>query len=292
MTKKKVLGKGLSALIPDTTTIPEEELVSIDISLIKPSPNQPRTNFDEKSLRELAKSIEESGMLQPIIVRKMGEKYELVVGERRYRAVKMSGLNDIPAIVKDISDREAIQMALIENIHREDLNPVEEAIAYKYLLDEYDLRQEDIAKLVGRSRPYITNSLRLLTLPEEVKEMLVAGEITSGHARALLSLVDEKTILKYARSIIKEGMTVRAVEKLSLTATDSTSSEKEKKRRKKITSDKTEIALRAVIETLQKTLSREVKIFYNKGKGKIVLEFYSDDDLNNLLDELGYKGGR
>lgn len=287
MAKRTALGKGLKALIPDGEGT--EELVSIEISLIKPSPNQPRITFDEESLRELARSIEESGVLQPIIVREVGDSYQLVVGERRYRAAKIVGLETIPAIIKDLSDREATQIALIENIHREDLNPIEEATAYRNLMDEFDLKQEDVAGLVGRSRSYIANSVRLLSLPDIVKKHLIEGKLTIGHARALLSFGDEKIIAKLARRIIKDQLTVRDIEELSRTADDEDGEDEKEKSEEKAELD---LELEFICENLQKILSRKVKIFYNEGKGRIVMEFYSDDDFNNLLKRLGYKGRR
>jgi ParB family chromosome partitioning protein len=281
--KRKALGKGLNALIPDTEL--SEELSFVDITKVKPSPDQPRKSFNEESIKELSKSIEESGILQPLIVRPENGHYILVVGERRLRAAKIAGLDEVPVIIKDINTKEAMQMALIENIHREDLNPIEEAIAYKQLIEEYDIRQEDVAKLVGRSRPYIANSMRLLTLPDVVKEMLIAGDITTGHARALLALGEEEYIIKTAKRIITDGMTVRMIEDLSREEVDDEDT-------KPVKRDETDILIESITESLQNILSREVKIFYNRGKGKVVLKYISDEDFNDLLKQLGFKGWR
>jgi len=280
----------LNALIPETDIALEEELTFIRIELIKPSPFQPRQSFDEESLKELAKSIEESGVLQPIIVRRDGDEYQIVIGERRYRACMIAGLKTIPAVIREVSDREAMQIALIENIHREDLNPIEEATAYQQLIDEFNLRQEDVAKLVGRSRPYIANSLRLLSLPDIVKEYLIKGDLTAGHARALLAFNGDKTIINLAKRTVKEGLSVREVERLSRVKNGDIDIEDEAPGEK--VERKIDIALRDITDVLQNNLSRKVKIFYNKGRGRLVFEFYSDDDLNILLEQLGYKGRR
>jgi len=239
---KRGLGKGLGALIPTDLdvmaeltqaeeTVPNDnKIVEIKIDLIEPNKYQPRKVFQQEALEELAKSIKEHGLVQPIVVRKAGDKFELVAGERRWRAAKLAGLEKIPALIKDFNLQETTEIALIENIQREDLNPLEEASAYQLLLDEFKLTQEELAKKVGKSRPYIANTLRLLSAPTEIQQHVIEGKLTAGHARALLPLPPAGQI-QLAEKIIKENLSVReteAIVKSVLTIKD----EQKKKQRK------------------------------------------------------------
>ena len=213
--KKRGLGRGLSALINDDISLEEEEnlIKDIEIKLIEANKDQPRRNFREENLLELSKSIKENGIIQPIIVRKKGRKYELIAGERRLRAAEMAGLKTVPSIVKDIDDGKSAKFALIENIQREDLNPVEEAKAYRSIMDKYSISQEELSKEVGKSRSYISNSLRLLNLEDEILDYIVDGKLSQGHGKALLSLKDSSLHSKIAKDIIKRELSVRDTER-------------------------------------------------------------------------------
>ena len=209
------LGKGLSAIFSENDTEDKNEIVTLKISQIEPNRSQPRRDFDEEALRELSDSIAAHGVLQPILVRpQIYGGYQIVAGERRYRASRMAGLTEIPAIIRELSDSETMQIALIENLQRRDLNALEEAKGYKTLIDEYGFSQEDVARTVGKSRPAVANTLRLLSLPEDVKPMLESGRLSAGHARALLGIEDEKTAAQTAEKIVKEGLSVRETETL------------------------------------------------------------------------------
>ncbi len=218
MPKKGGLGKGLEAIFGELDELEKDnKVVAISLELIDKNPFQPREDFDEKGVKELAESIKEKGIIQPIIVRENGDKYQIVVGERRFIAARMAGLKSIPAIVKDISDEESAEIALIENIQRKDLNPVEEALAYKRLIDNFGYTQEELAKKIGKDRATIANGLRLLNLPDDIKEKLKRGLISAGHARAILSLRDEADQKRLADEIIKRKLSVREAEKAAKT---------------------------------------------------------------------------
>ena len=209
------LGKGLSAIFSENDTEDKNEVVTLKISQIEPNRNQPRRTFDEDALQELALSISEHGVLQPILVRPMiYGGYQIVAGERRYRASRMAGLTEIPAIVRELTDSETMQIALIENLQRSDLTTLEEAMGYQTLMDEYDVSQEDVARIVGKSRSAVANTLRLLSLPDEVKDLLEQGKLSAGHARALLIVEDDKIAVDTARKIVSDGLSVRETEKL------------------------------------------------------------------------------
>ena len=220
-TKKRGLGKGLSALIPEQSQISlfEDDLdkgpvVELDITSIESNKEQPRKTFEKEALEELTNSIKQYGVIQPIVVRKKGEKYEIIAGERRWRAAKEAKLNEMPCIIKEVDDKESLKLALIENIQRENLNPIEEAYAYKTLIDEYSLTQEEVAQALGKSRSYISNTLRLLNLDEEIIEYIHEGKITSGHGKALLGINDRKERLKLAKAIVEGNLNVRETEKI------------------------------------------------------------------------------
>ncbi len=216
MPKKGGLGKGLEALFGELDDFEKENrITTIALDLIESNPFQPRENFDEKGIEELAESIKEKGVIQPIIVREHGDKYQIVAGERRFLAAKKAGLSSIPAIIKDITDEESAEIALIENVQRKDLNPIEEALAYKRLIENFHYTQEELAKRIGKDRATIANSLRLLNLPEEIIEKIKRGLITAGHARAILSLKDEGEQKRLAEEIIEKKLSVRESERLA-----------------------------------------------------------------------------
>ncbi len=268
---KRRLGRGLSALIPDADE--EDGVREVELGLIKPNPYQPRTEFDDQKLEELARSIEEHGVIQPIIVRKKDGGYELVAGERRWRAAKKAGIRKIPAIVKEYSDGQMLEIALLENLQREDLNPIEEATAYKQLIEDLGITQETLSKRIGKSRSVIANSIRLLNLPEEIQNLLAKGKITTGHARALLSLDNEEEQKQMAQKILERDLTVREIEKLV----------KKPKKQNKL-SKKTNPLIIHLEDILKQFFGTKVKVRSGKNKGKIEIEYYSEEDLERILE--------
>ncbi len=290
---KKVLGKGISALIPQTPEKPAKEQNEINyllINEISPNPYQPREN-PEEDLSDLITSIKEKGILQPIVVRPRRQvnsdqiTYELVVGERRFRAARLAGLTEIPAIIKGVSETEMLEYALIENIQRADLNPIEEAQGYKKLVEEFGMTHETIATKVGKDRSTITNALRLLTLPESVQNYLRQGKITTGHARALLALAEKKTQEMLCERIVREGLSVRQVEELCYPQ------KKSRIRIRKSLSSVMEkdLHIEVLEEKLQEYLRTRVRINKTAQRGVILIEFYSDDDLNRLIKIIMHK---
>lgn len=282
MAKKGGLGTGLDALFQDNSPIESEKsIITLSINEVEPNREQPRKEFNESALSELSKSIEKNGVIQPILVRpKAGGAYQIVAGERRWRASRMAGLTEIPVVIREMSDEEAAVFALIENLQREDLNPVEEAEGIRSLIEEFGMTQEEAADRVGKSRTAVTNTLRLLKLPENILSMVAKGKITAGHARALISLEDEGKMLKIANAIIDNNLTVREVEKMVKTALagESAKPQKREKKRDKYY-DEVELAL-------TDTLGRKVKIYLSKGgKGTLEFEFFGKEDLNKLAKE-------
>jgi ParB family chromosome partitioning protein len=280
--QKQALGKGLGALIPDLSSLDDKERKALgvnDIELEKIVPNefQPRKHFDDEKLKELAASIKEQGVIQPIIVHKMSGGYQLIAGERRWRAARLAGLKTIPALVKEATKRELLEMALIENIQREDLNPLEAAEAYKRLQDEFKLTQDDLAQRVGKERSTVTNFLRILSLPKEVKHEIATGSLSMGHAKALLSLERVRDQLRAAALIVKKGLSVREAESI---ATRLKNPPKEKRVRQSH-------ELKAVAEKLTKSLGTKVSISARSKGGRIVIEYYSTDELDRLLEKIG-----
>lgn len=275
--QRKALGKGLSALIPDNIEQDElDKIKEIDINLISPNPNQPRKNFEKDKLEELSESIKRYGLIQPIIVKKEDKIYTIIAGERRWRASKIAGLTSIPCIVRDIENKNASELALIENIQREDLNPIDEANAYDYVMERYAITQEELSDVVGKSRVYVTNILRLLNLDNYVKEKIISNEISQGHARAMLSL-DKKAQINLTDRIIKEGLNVRDVEKIVRDI-------KNPKIKKTVEKDKFVLNIE---EALTSRFSSKVKITSKRNKGKIEIEYKSNEDLNRLLSLFG-----
>ncbi len=280
---RRALGKGLDALIPEVKrdAVPGRgDIVELDIEQIAANPYQPRTKMSEISLEDLKESISERGVLQPVIVRKKAGRYELVAGERRLRAAKLAKLETIPAIVKQVSDSEALEIALVENLQREDLNPIDEARGYNELIKRFNLTQEELAKKIAKDRSTIANVLRLLNLPEEVKAGLEEGRITMGHARALLGLSEEKHIRSVYRTLLHRGLSVRQVEALVRRKN------KSKKRRAR-SAPPVSAELGYIEEELMRKLGTRVKIISQGGHGRIEIEYYSDDDLTRILEAIG-----
>ena len=280
--KRGGLGTNLDSLIPTSLTVGETEVAQqneVPISSISPNPRQPRTVFDEDALNELIASIKEIGILQPPVVRKVSEgRYELIMGERRFRAAKAAGLKSIPVIIRQTPNNELLREALIENIHRSQLNPLEEAAAYAGLLSDFGCTHDELAAKLGRSRPLISNMLRLLNLPPTVQRKVAAGVISAGHARALLGLSDEKEIEKLANRIVAEGLSVRATEEIVATAGPAKKSGKAKA---KVGISGTALAS---AELLSDYLDTRVTIEQGKGKGKITIEFAGNEDLQRIVD--------
>ncbi|MDD6017962.1 MAG: ParB/RepB/Spo0J family partition protein [Clostridiales bacterium] len=273
------LGKGLDALLGGYT--PEENSVNtISIYLIDNNSEQPRREFDERKLSELAASIREHGIVQPIIVKKTGERYRIIAGERRFRAAKMAGLNEVPAIIRDMNEQEMGEIALIENLQRVDLNPMEEAAAIKKLMVEYDLTQEEIAKKLGKSRPAVANSVRLLALPDEIQGLLREGKLSSGHARIISSLRDEKMMLSLAREAAEKGCSVRETERLAAAMLEEADKEKPvRKKAQKLSSEMLDAQQR-----LTERFGTKVSFNGDEDKGKIVIEYFSKEELMNIYD--------
>ena len=283
MAKRGGLGTNLDALIPTSLTVAGKEVGQqneIDINLISPNPKQPRTVFDEAALTELMVSIKEIGILQPPVVREVsGGRYELIMGERRYRAAKAVGLKTIPVIIRQTPDNELLREALIENIHRSQLNPLEEGAAYAQLLSDFNCTHEELAAKLGRSRPHLSNTMRLLTLPQAVQKRVALGIISAGHARALLGLTDAAEIEKLANRIVAENLSVRSVEEIIATGGSGKKSTKRKSR-----SGNPE--LNEIAEELGDYLDTRVKIEGSAGKGKIVIEYSGGQDLQRIIKEI------
>ena len=280
MAKKGGLGRGLDALFAENDTA-QGGVVSLKITEIEPNKNQPRKEFDEAALAELAQSISLHGVLQPLLVKPMTNgRYLLVAGERRWRASRMAGLSVVPVIIREMDEKEVAEISLIENLQREDLNPVEEALGYKELMDAYALTQDEVAKRVGKSRPAIANALRLLVLPDDVLDMLSKGRISAGHARALLSFPEESDISAAAKMIEKKGLSVRETEKLS----KSEKAQKDKALTAKVKNSDTyydEMQL-----ALTEQLGKKVSVSYAGNKGVLQIEFYSKEELSHLAEKL------
>ena len=280
MAKKNVLGKGLDSLIPENIKVEKNEPAGkellIRISDIEPNKEQPRKKFDEDALNELAESIKQYGIIQPIVVTKPKNGfYEIIAGERRWRAAKLAGLKEVPVIIKDYSNIEIVEIALIENIQRENLNPIEEAIAYKRLLTEFNLKQDEVAERVSKSRVAITNSMRLLNLDERVQEILINEMISMGHARALLGIEDGDEQYNLAMRVFDEKLSVRDIEKIV----------KAKNNKKKVEKPKEKEVLYQDLEEKLKSIFGTKVTINNKGnKGKIEIEYYSKEDLERIYD--------
>jgi ParB family chromosome partitioning protein len=274
--KKNGLGKGLGALIRENEHDINSSVTELKITELEANQNQPRRFFDDQALQELSGSIKEHGVVQPIIVRKLDDSYQIVAGERRWRAARLAGLKTVPVIIKDYSNVQVMQIALIENLQRQDLNSIEEALAYKSLIEEHDMTQERISEKIGKSRSAIANTLRLLNLPEEIKNMVVHGKISAGHARALLTIEDKNKQLEIAQKIVEQQLNVRDIEKLVM--------QKDNKEEKK--ENKKDVEIIELEERLKNTFATKVNIIHKKNKGKIEIEYYSNDDLERILELL------
>lgn len=278
MNKKFGLGKGLGALIPEEEITSENnEILKVSMNLIKANENQPRKAFDEEKIESLSESIKEHGVVQPIVLRKEDDTFIIVAGERRWRASKLAGLKEIPAVVMDLTDKQVLEISLIENIQREDLNPIEEAAAYKKLINEFEFTQEELSKRIGKSRTAVTNCLRLLNLDSRVQEYLIDGVISEGHGRALLAIDDKDVQFRIAQTIIDESLNVRDTEKLI-------------RNLGKVKADKKEnepnIYYNDIKDKLEGYFGTKVSLISKKNKGKIEIEYYSEEDLQRILDIL------
>ncbi|MDD5060490.1 MAG: ParB/RepB/Spo0J family partition protein [Candidatus Omnitrophica bacterium] len=283
--ERRALGKGLSALIPEKAAeaaAHKEEIIYVQSGQIKPNPFQPREDFDQQSIEELAQSIKEKGVIQPLLVRRRGDNYELIAGERRLRAASSLGLKEIPIIVREVSDQDSLELALIENIQREGLNPIEEAHAYQHLLDKFNVTQEKISEVLGKARVTITNTLRLLKLPHEVQDEMKKGRISFAHGRALLEVEDANQQRRLAQDIISKGLSVRELESLL-------KSIRPKVAKRKIGAGLREPIVAILEEQLQHALATKVRISKRKKRGHINIEFYSQEDLERIVNVI--KGG-
>lgn len=279
--RNKVLGRGLEALFSDVkgSESSVNEILNIDINKITPNENQPRKTFENDKIEELAQSIKNHGMIQPIVVKKIESGYEIVAGERRWRASRKAELKEIPCIVKELDEKTHMLIALIENMQRENLNAIEEAVAFERMAEKFKLTQDEISKSVGKSRPYITNTLRLLKLPEEIKNFVLSGELSSGHGRALVGIDDKKKQLELAKMIIEKGLSVRQTEMLADSIEKSNGS---KQKRVKETSAE----LVRIENDIKSILGTKVTISQGKKRGKIEIEYYSHDELERLIEIL------
>ena len=273
--RRPALGRGLGALIPGGSPAERRGLINLGIEEIHPDKSQPRRHFDDQNLNELAESIRSKGVLLPLIVRRAQEGYVIVAGERRWRAAQKAGLRELPVLVKEVTGKEAFELALIENIQREDLNPVEEAEAYRRLVEEHGLTQEELAQRVGKERSTVANALRLLRLPEAIKQSIVAGSLSMGHARALLALPEEGDLKKAAEKVIAEGLSVRAAEALVQRL-------KSKRGAKKDQGEKT-VHTRHVVEKLQRKLGAKVELKDKGGAGTLEIRYGTPQELERIL---------
>lgn len=280
--KKKALGRGLGSLIQEAQSETGGSAVTADsmvaIESIHPNPNQPRTHFNDAELNELSDSIAEHGVLQPLLVRKDAEGYEIIAGERRYQASKIAGLTEVPVIIKDVDDQKMLEIALIENLQRSDLNPIEEAKGYKQLIKQSGMTQEVLSKAVSKSRSAITNSLRLLDLPEPVQQYLFDGRLTAGHARAILAVPYEEQRIKLAEKVVQEGLSVRATENLApLFSVGDTP---------KAPRPVTPQSFKKAARVLRGVFNTNVRVKSTRGKNKIEIEFKDEDELAQILDRM------
>ncbi len=283
--ERKALGKGIGALIPEKTTEEKQEkIIYAAIDKIKPNPFQPREDFDLQGMEDLIQSIKEKGVIQPVLVRRQGDYYELIAGERRLRAANSLNLKEIPIIVKDVQDRDSLEISLIENIQRQELNPIEEARAFLYLIDKFGVTQEKLSEVLGKSRVSVTNTLRLLKLPKEIQDEMKKGRISFAHGRVLLELEDINQQRRLAHEIIANGISVRELENLVQTHRP-----RNNKRRMR-SSIPAEPYIAVMEEELQHILATKIRITKQKKRGHIVIEFYSPQDLERIVTRI--KGGK
>ncbi|MEN0651294.1 ParB/RepB/Spo0J family partition protein [Caldifermentibacillus hisashii] len=276
----KGLGKGLDSLFSNVKLEEEETVQEVNIKELRPNPYQPRKIFSDEAIEELKQSILEHGILQPLIVRKSIKGYEIVVGERRYRAAKMAGLDIVPVVVRDLNDQQMMELAVLENLQREDLTPIEEGAAYQMLMDQLHITQEQLAKRLGKSRPHIANHVRLLSLPKEIQQLIIDGKLSMGHGRALLGLKKKDKIKPVVDKVIKEQLNVRQLEQLVNNLNKNVPRETNKQKEKK------DIFLIEQETYLRERFGTTVYIKQSKNKGKIEIQFFSKDDLNRILEML------
>jgi ParB family transcriptional regulator, chromosome partitioning protein len=279
--ERKALGKGISALIPTQVEDNSKKIVFLPLSQIRPNPFQPREDFDLEAMEDLVQSIREKGIIQPVLVRPKGEFYELIAGERRLRAAKTLEINEIPAIIKEANDQDSLEIALIENIQRKELNPIEEARAYQYLIDKFNLTQDEVSEVLGKARASVTNILRLLKLPAEIQEEVKNGRISFAHGRTLLEIADSNLQRRLVQDIIAKSLSVRELESIIKTS------------RPRLTTSKVRIRVnvsdpytKIMEEELQQALSTKVRISKKKKRGSIVVEFYSQEDLERIVRKI------
>ena len=288
MVNERGLGRGLGALLGDAALQSQEGgSLSLPISQVEPSQKQPRKRFEEEALQDLADSIRANGIIQPLTVRRLSSGYyQIIAGERRWRAAKLAGLTEVPAVIIEADDRKVMELALIENLQREDLNPVEEASGYRSLMEDYGLTQEEAARRVGKSRPAVANALRLLALPDPVRQLLEEGKLSAGHARAILAVPSGEAQMKLAKKVVADGLSVRQTESLAKRLAEGAKEAPAPK------GDDLSIYDRAAEKDLGARLGRKVHIVRGRRKGRIELEYYDPEDLNALLDLLGQMPGR
>ncbi|MDP4161501.1 MAG: ParB/RepB/Spo0J family partition protein [Bacillota bacterium] len=277
----KGLGKGLNAFFPKMEADIEETIREIKVKELRPNPYQPRKVFEPEAIEELKLSILEHGILQPLVVRKSIKGYEIVVGERRFRAAKEAKLETVPAVIRELTEQQMMELAVLENLQREDLNPIEEALAYQTLMEKLKFTQEEVAKRLGKSRPHVANHIRLLSLPQKVQELISGGKISMGHGRALLGLRQKTKIAMMVERILKENLNVRQLEKLIQLTNENVS------RETKNTDKKKDVFIKEREHSLREKFGTSVTIKQSKNKGKIEIEFFSGDDLERILDLLG-----
>ncbi|MBE6881241.1 MAG: ParB/RepB/Spo0J family partition protein [Ruminococcaceae bacterium] len=276
---KKVLGKGFNSIFDDNSFDDDENISTLKITEIEPNKDQPRKSFDIESLKTLADSIRQNGIIQPLLVRSMNDgSYQIVAGERRWRAAKMAGLTEVPVFVKELTDKQTQQIALIENLQRENLNPIEEALGYKELIEKYDMTHEDVAKVVGKARASISNALRLLELPEAIKDLVENKDLSAGHAKVLLSVKDDKNVVDLAFKAATKEVSVRELERMVKNLDKPEKQEKPKD----VFYSEAEISLSAALETA-------VRIVPGKKKNILEIEFYSNEDLSDIINRLAKK---
>lgn len=278
MKQQQRLGRGLGALIGDESSTEKSAILELNVNELDPNQQQPRKHFDEEKLEELAQSIRTYGIVQPIIVQRSGDRYKIIAGERRYRAARLAGLSEVPVVIKEYSEMEFMEVSLVENLQREDLNPIEEAQAMRMLMDEHSLTQDELSGRLGKSRSAVANTLRLLSLPEEVRMMVISGELSSGHARCLITLQSDHDKLALARKIVAQGLSVRETEALIGAQTG----KKAVQRKQKNAAPEIESAQGA----LTTALGTRVQIVGDLKHGKIVLSYYNPDQLQSLYDFL------
>lgn len=282
--KKRPLGRGLQALMPDALRLDTPAERRVPLSEIRPNPRQPRRFFDEQKIAELADSVRDQGILQPLVVRKVAGGYELILGERRFRAAQRAEMEHVPVIIKEASDAESLEMALVENIQREELTPIEEALAYRQLMEEFDLTQEQVARRVGRSRPTVTNLLRVLNLPDEIRDAVDAGSLTAGHARALLALDAPAEQLRVGRRVMQRGLSVRETE--ALVARAGVAAETDTPGRGVEKTARLDLFLKTLQDDLIRALRTKVSLVPRQRGGRIQIDYYSNEELEGLVKRL------